>query len=255
MGYLEDLFSLEGKTAIVTGASRGLGRGIAKALNGAGANVVLSGRTANDLEETKKELPVSEKALVIPGDVNDRAYMTYAFDKASEKFGRVDILVNNAGIIRRSPAETYFEKDWDDVIATNLKSAFLWSQESGKRMIASGGGKIINIASVTSFSGSVNVVAYASSKGGMSQMTKALANEWAKHHVNVNAIAPGFFITDATSALRANPERSTHVFSRIPAGRWGMPDDLAGAVIFLASKASDYVHGHILSVDGGWNSY
>jgi 2-deoxy-D-gluconate 3-dehydrogenase len=255
MGYLEDLFSLEGKTAIVTGASRGLGRGIAKALNGAGANVVLSGRTANDLEETKKELPVPEKALVIPGDVTDKSYMIHCFEESVKKFGRVDILVNNAGIIRRNPAENYSEKDWDDVIATNLKSAFLWSQEAGRRMIASGDGKIINIASVTSFSGSVNVVAYTASKGGIGQMTKALANEWAKHRVNVNAIAPGFFITDATSALRANPERSAHVFSRIPAGKWGVPDDLAGAVVFLASRASDYVHGHILSVDGGWNSH
>ncbi len=252
---LTDLFSLEGKVAIVTGASRGLGRGIAEALNMAGAKVVLVGRDMESLAETKSSLQSSSDSLIICGDVTDETFMLSAFNQTLAHFGSIDILVNNAGIIRRNPAMEYTANDWDDVVSTNLTSVFRWSVEAAKRMSNRGGGKIVNIASLLSFSGGMNVVAYAAAKGGVAQLTKALANEWAKFGINVNAIAPGYFETSATEALRANPERSQSILARIPAGRWGEPSDLAGTAIFLTSKASDYVNGHILLVDGGFNSF
>lgn len=254
MSYIADLFSLEGKTAIVTGASRGLGRAIAIAMNGAGANVALIGRNSEELLTTQDSLVSKEKSIVVQCDVTSRHEMTLAFEKIEVQFGSIDILVNNAGIIRRNPALEYTEEDWDAVLETNLSSVFMWSQEAGKRMKANGGGKIINIASILSFSGGLNAVAYAAAKGGVAQMTKTLANEWAKYNINVNAIAPGYFITDATSPLRANDERSAYILSRIPTGRYGEPHELAGTAVFLASKASDYINGHILAVDGGWNA-
>lgn len=254
MSYIADLFSLEGKTAIVTGASRGLGRAIAIAMNGAGANIALIGRNSEELLKTQDSLASKEKSIVVQCDVTSRHEMTLAFEKIEVQFGSIDILVNNAGIIRRNAALDYLEEDWDAVLETNLSSVFMWSQEAGKRMKTNSGGKIINIASILSFSGGLNAVAYAAAKGGVAQMTKTLANEWAKYNINVNAIAPGYFITDATSALRANDERSAYILSRIPTGRYGEPGELAGTAIFLASKASDYVTGHILSVDGGWNA-
>lgn len=254
MSYLADLFSLEGKTAIVTGASRGLGRAIAIALNSAGAKVALIGRNSEELLITQDLLVSKEKSIVVQCDVTSRHEMTLAFEKIVVQFESIDILVNNAGIIRRNPAFEYTEEDWDAVLETNLSSVFMWSQEAGKRMKGNGGGKIINIASILSFSGGINAVAYAAAKGGVAQMTKTLANEWAKYNINVNAIAPGYFITDATSALRANEERSAYILSRIPTGRYGEPDELAGTAIFLASKASNYINGHILAVDGGWNA-
>ncbi len=254
MSYLADLFSLEGKTAIVTGASRGLGRAIAIALNGAGANVALIGRGSEELLTTQDLLVSKDKSIVVQCDVTSRHEMTLAFEKIEVQFQHIDILVNNAGIIRRNPALEYTEDDWDAVLETNLSSVFMWSQEAGKRMKANGGGKIINIASILSFSGGLNAVAYAAAKGGVAQITKTLANEWAKYNINVNAIAPGYFVTDATSALRVNDERSAYILSRIPTGRYGEPDELAGTTIYLASKASDYVNGHILVVDGGWNA-
>ncbi len=253
MSYLAGLFSLEGKTAIVTGASRGLGRAIAIALNGAGANVALAGRDSEELLITQDSLASKEKSIVAQCDVTSRHEMSLAFEKVDIQFGSIDILVNNAGIIRRNPALEFTEEDWDAVLETNLSSVFMWSQEAGKRM-KERGGKIINIASILSFSGGLNAVAYAAAKGGVAQMTKALSNEWSKYNINVNAIAPGYFVTDATSALRANDERSAYILSRIPTGRYGEPDELAGTAIYLASKASDYVNGHILVVDGGWNS-
>ncbi len=254
MSYLAGLFLLEDRTAIVTGASRGLGRAIAIALNGAGANVALIGRDSEELLKTQSLLPSIEKSIIVQCDVTLRHEMSLIFEKIDVQFGSIDILVNNAGIIRRNTALDFTEEDWDAVLETNLSSVFMWSQEAGKRMKANGGGKIINIASILSFSGGLNAVAYAAAKGGVAQMTKALANEWAKYNINVNAIAPGYFVTDATSALRANEERSAYILSRIPTGRYGQPDELAGTAIFLASKASDYVNGHILVVDGGWNS-
>lgn len=254
MSYLDGLFSLGGRTAIVTGASRGLGRAIAIALNGAGANVVLVGRNSDELGATKEMLTQKQNSSIVQCDVTSRNGMTHTFETTIAEFGSIDILVNNAGIIRRSPALEYKEEDWDTVIKTNVSSVFMWSQDAANRMCQNGGGKIINIASILSFSGGQNAVAYAAAKGGVAQLTKSLANEWAKYHINVNAIAPGYFVTDATSALRENDERSSYILSRIAAGRYGQPDELAGAVVFLASRASDYVNGHILTVDGGWNS-
>ena len=255
MDYLTTLFGLDNSTAIITGASRGLGRAAAIALNGAGANVVLIGRDAKKLDETKTLLPDPSRASIIEADVTSDESRKKVIAATLQDFGKIDILINNAGIIRRSPAVDYSVKDWDEVIETNLTSVFHWSQDIAKEMVKSGGGKIINIASVLSFSGGMNVVAYAAAKGGIAQLTKALANEWAKHHINVNAIAPGYFETDATSALRENEERYKSVLSRIPAGRFGDPSELAGAFIFLSSHASDYMNGHILSVDGGFNSF
>lgn len=255
MDELHELFGLDGKTAIITGASRGLGRAAVIALNSAGANVVLIGRDGKMLDETKSLLASPAKSTVFEADVTSAEEREKIITAAVHTFGKIDILINNAGIIRRNPALKYTEKDWDDVIGTNLTSVFQWSQDAAKEMMKTGGGKIINIASLLSFSGGENVAAYAAAKGGVAQLTKALANEWAKHHINVNAIAPGYFITDATSALRSDPVRSPLILSRIPAGRYGEPNELAGAFIFLSSKASDYMFGHILTVDGGFNSY
>lgn len=255
MDYLHDLFGLIGKSAIITGASRGLGRAAALALNGAGANVILIGRDAKMLEETKSLLQDPSNSQIIEGDVTSDQSREKIISAVKQDFGKIDILINNAGIIRRNPVLEYSDEDWDDVIETNLTSVFKWSQSAAKEMVKSGGGKIINIASLLSFSGGINVAAYAAAKGGIAQLTKAFANELAKHHINVNAVAPGYFETDATSALRSNAERSAQIISRIPAGRFGKPDELAGAFIFLASKASDYMNGHIMTVDGGYNSY
>jgi 2-deoxy-D-gluconate 3-dehydrogenase len=254
MSYLKNLFGLEGKTAIVTGASRGLGRAAAVALGNAGASVVLVGRDAEALQETgsaiQNDFWIAEKA-----DVTNRSEMVSVVDKTLERFSGIDILVNNAGIIRRAPAIDFTEDDWNAVIDTNLNAVFNWAQAVGRLMVEQGSGKIINTASLMSFSGGLNVAAYSAAKGGVGQLTKALANEWAKYNVQVNAIAPGYFKTNATAALRANDERAQQILSRIPAGRWGEPDDLAGAFLMLASKASDYMSGHLLVVDGGFLSY
>jgi 2-deoxy-D-gluconate 3-dehydrogenase len=260
MSFLESLFSLHGKTAIVTGASRGLGRAAAIALAGAGANVVLVGRDEAALAEVQKAIISdgthgTDQSHVIIADVTDPEKTMETITFTIQRYGSIDILVNNAGIIRRSPASDYTAHDWNEVIDTDLNAVFQWSQVAGKAMIEQGSGKIINIASLLAFQGGLNVVAYAAAKGGVAQLTKALSNEWAKYGVNVNAIAPGYMITDNTAPLRANSERSAQIFSRIPAGRWGEPEDLAGAIVYLASAASDYVNGHILAVDGGWLAY
>lgn len=255
MPYLDDLFSLNGKTAVITGASRGLGRAMSIALADAGANVVLVGRDFTGLHDTREAIKAKERVHIVQGSVTSQEIIDRTLAEAQRTFGSLDILVNNAGVIRRAAVVDYALKDWEEVIETNLKGVFLWSQAVCRLLKERGSGKVINVASLLSFSGGVNAVAYAASKGGVGQMTKAFANELAPHGVNVNAIAPGYFVTDATAALRANPERSAQVFSRIPASRWGDPSDLAGAVVFLASKASDYVHGHILAVDGGYLSY
>jgi len=260
MSFLESLFSLQGKTAVVTGASRGIGCAAAIALAGAGANIVLVGRDEAALLEVQESIKSngthgSDKSHIVIADVTDPGKTVETIAFTIQHYGSIDILVNNAGIIRRSPAIDYTAHDWNEVIDTDLNAVFQWSQAVGKIMIEQGSGKIINVASLLSFQGGLNVVAYAAAKGGVAQLTKALSNEWAKYGVNVNAIAPGYMLTNATAALRANPERSAQVFSRIPAGRWGEPEDLAGAVIYLASAASDYVNGHILAVDGGWLAY
>ena len=254
MSYLNSLFGLEGKTAIVTGASRGIGRAAAIALAGAGANVVLIGRDEESLQEVIAMIGPDRSDSLI-ANVTDPTSASEVITKTMKRWGTIDILVNNAGIIRRSPAVDYSAHDWYDVIDTDLNAVFNWAQAVGKVMIEQGSGKIINMASLLSFQGGLNVAAYAAAKGGVSQLTKALANEWAKYGLNVNAIAPGYIRTNATAALRADTDRSKQVLSRIPAGRWGEPEDVAGAIVFLASAASDYMNGHILAVDGGWLAY
>lgn len=247
------LFDLRGAVALVTGASRGLGAAAAEVLAEAGADVILLGRDAETLEAGRRALEHYGGAThAIRCDMGAPDEVRRAAAEAQERFGKVDILVNNAGIIRRSPAEEYPLEDWNDVIAVDLTGPFLMAQEIGRGMIARGSGKIINIASLLSFGGGLNVVAYTAAKSALAGVTRALSNEWARHGVNVNAIAPGYFHTEATEALRNNPERYKSLLARIPAGRWGEPDDLKGAILFLASPASRYVHGHILAVDGGW---
>jgi 2-deoxy-D-gluconate 3-dehydrogenase len=247
-----DAFRLDGKTALVTGASAGLGAAMAVALAEAGANVVCHGNTRSPEKTVAAILSLGREAAPVVGDLSRKDAPQLIFEQTLQKFDRVDILVNNAGTIRRSPAIDFSEEDWTTVLNVNLTSVFRLSQLAGRRMIEAGGGKIINIASLLSFQGGVTVPAYAASKGGVAQLTKALANEWAKFGVNVNAIAPGYMQTDNTTALRQDETRNRQILERIPAGRWGEPADLAGAAVFLASPASDYLHGHILTVDGGW---
>jgi 2-deoxy-D-gluconate 3-dehydrogenase len=247
-----DRFNLKGKTALVTGSSRGLGAGIAIALAEAGANVAIHGSRAVPEATQKKLAGMGVKALALVGNVADAAVCSMLVAETIAHFGALDILVNNAGTIRRAPAVDYSEQDWQTVIDVNLTSVFRLTQHAGRDMLARGSGKIINIASLLTFQGGVTVPAYAASKGGVGQLTKAFANEWASKGVNVNAIAPGYMATDNTEALQKDPVRSRQIMERIPAGRWGDPEDLAGAAVFLASSASDYMHGHVLAVDGGW---
>jgi len=195
---------------------------------------------------------IGVRSVALAGDVGDPEVCARLIEETVKHFGTIDILVNNAGIIRRAPAVDYSEEDWKAVIDVNLTSVFLLTQHAGRHMLKRGSGKIINIASLLTFQGGILVPAYAAAKGGVGQLTKAFANEWAAKGVNVNAIAPGYMDTDNTEALKKNPERARQILERIPAGRWGNPDDLAGAAVFLASSASDYVHGHVLVVDGGW---
>jgi 2-deoxy-D-gluconate 3-dehydrogenase len=245
-------FSLEGKTALVTGSSRGLGAGIAVALATAGASVALHGSRSVPEEVQKDVAATGARSVALTGDVGDPAVCARLVEQTVAAFGSIDILVNNAGIIRRAPAAEYSAEDWDAVINVNLNSVFRLTQLAGRHMLAKGYGKIINIASLLSFQGGVTVPAYAAAKGGVAQLTKAFANEWAAKGVNVNAIAPGYMATDNTEALQNNPERARQILERIPAGRWGTPEDLGGTAVFLASSASDYISGHILVVDGGW---
>lgn len=246
-------FDLSGKTALVTGASRGIGQAIAIGLAKAGADIVaVASRSENAAETVAAIHAVGRKASAVGCDQSSPSAITAAVEEAYELTGAVDILVNNAGTIRRSPARDYSDEDWSAVIDTNLTGVFQFCRAIGGKMIDQGHGKIINIASLLSFQGGITVPAYAASKGGLSQLTKALANEWAAQGVQVNAIAPGYIATDNTSALRANPERNAAILARIPTGRWGDATDIAGAAVFLASPASNYVNGHILTVDGGW---
>ncbi len=248
-----DLFSLEGKRALVTGASQGLGQAMAEALASAGAEVVCAGLRPGEADGTVAAIrSAGGRAHAVAADLGDRAAALALADHAEALVGGIDILVNNAGTIRRHPASEFPLEDWDLVLRVNLDAVFLLSQRFGRAMIARGGGKIINTASLLAFSGGITVPAYTASKHAVAGVTRALANEWARHNVNVNAIAPGYMVTDNTRALRDDPVRTQEITARIPAGRWGQPTDLAGAVIFLASPASDYVNGHVLVVDGGW---
>jgi len=247
-----DSFGLSGKTALVTGSSRGLGAGIALALAEAGAQVALHGSQSVPQATQNLIANTGARSIALCGDVSDVSACSRLIDQVMAAFGRIDILVNNAGTIRRAPAADHSIEDWNTVLATNLTSVFRLTQAAGKHMLAQGSGKVINIASMLTFQGGVFVPSYAAAKGGVGQLTKAFANEWASKGINVNAIAPGYMETDNTAALRKDPDRSRQILERIPAGRWGLPADLAGAAVFLASAASDYVHGHILAVDGGW---
>ena len=249
---VKDLFNLDERVAIVTGASRGLGQAMAIALAEAGANVVGVGQSSMSL--TEKEIrKVGKEFLEIKADLTFTEKVNEIVERTIQKFGRVDILVNNAGTIRRQDAIDYIQKDWDDILNLNLKTVFFLSQRVAKEFIKQkSGGKIISIASMLSFQGGIRVPAYTASKSGIAGITKALANEWAKFNINVNAIAPGYMATDNTKAIRDDDKRNLEILERIPAGRWGTPEDLAGAVVFLASKASDYVNGYTLAVDGGW---
>ena len=247
-------FRLDGRVALVTGCRRGIGRGFAQALAEAGADVV---GVSTSLEPSGSEV---EKDVVARGrkfkgyacDFADRRALYAFIERVKKDVPRLDILVNNAGTILRKPAVEHPDDYWDKVIEVNLNAQFILAREFGKDMVARGKGKVIFTASLLSFQGGITVPGYAASKGGVGQLTMALANEWAAKGVNVNAIAPGYIATDNTAALRADPVRSEQILARIPAGRWGTPDDLKGAVLFLSSDASNYVHGTILTVDGGW---
>jgi len=247
------LFDLSGKVALVTGASRGLGAAMALALADAGADIALH---ASAKMPSAIQTAVSAKrrrTRTFTADLADRAATADLVPAVIEAFGRLDILVNNAGTIQRMPAAEHPDAMWDEVIEVNLSSVFRLSRAAGAHMLGRGdGGKIVNIASLLSFQGGITVPGYAAAKGGVAQLTKAMANEWAGKGINVNAIAPGYMNTDNTRALQADAVRSRQIAERIPAGRWGEPEDLNGAVVFLASSASDYVHGHVLVVDGGW---
>jgi 2-deoxy-D-gluconate 3-dehydrogenase len=248
-----DTFKLDGKVALVTGAGQGLGQGMALALAEAGADVAGLDRVPSEQTGTAvRALGRRYQPVVCNLRSANVDELTQIVTGIVAELGRLDILVNNAGIIRRAPAIEFSETDWDDVMAINLKAAFFLSQAAAQVMVKQGGGKIINIASMLSFQGGVIVPSYTAAKSGVAGITRALANEWAKLHINVNAIAPGYMATENTAALRADPNRSTAILERIPAGRWGTPDDLKGVVVFLASGASDYMHGAIVPVDGGW---
>jgi 2-deoxy-D-gluconate 3-dehydrogenase len=248
-----DAFRLDGAVALVTGASAGLGAAMAVALAEAGADVAAHGNSRSPAETCARIERTGRKSAAVTGDLGDRDVSGRLVDEVVAALGRLDILVNNAGIIRRTPAADVSDEDWDAVIEVNLTSAFRLARAAGRHMLASArGGKIVNISSLLAFQGGITVPAYAAAKGGLAQLTKALANEWGGKGINVNAIAPGYMETDITSGLRGDPVRSRQILERIPAGRWGTPDELAGAVVFLASPAARYVHGHVLVVDGGW---
>jgi 2-deoxy-D-gluconate 3-dehydrogenase len=246
------MFRLDGQVALVTGSSRGLGAAMALALADAGADVVLHDRCCSGETERAIREKTGVRTTCIVADLLDRAATVKLVADAVDAMGKVDILVNNAGIIRRAPAAEHEDLDWDEVLEVDLTAVFRLCRAAGGKMVAQGHGKIVNIASLLAFQGGVVVPSYAAAKGGVAQLTKALANEWAASGVNVNAIAPGYMRTENTRALQEDPVRSRQITERIPAGRWGEPADLGGPVVFLASKASDYLNGHVLVVDGGW---
>lgn len=244
-------FDLSGKIALITGASTGLGAGMSLGLAQAGANLVLVD-VVDSAETAAKANVLGGKTKVLIADLMTTSEVNRTITEGIAAFGRVDILVNNAGIIRRAPAIDFSEKDWDDVMTLNSKTVFFLSQGIARDMMKRKNGKIISVASLLSFQGGITVPSYSASKGAVAQITKALANEWAQHGININAIAPGYMETNNTANLRKDPARLKSISDRIPAGRWGTPEDLQGAVVFLASRASDYVNGHVLVVDGGW---
>ena len=249
---MNDMFSLKGKVAIVTGASTGLGQGISLAFAQAGASIL--GVDYIEMTETQAQIEdIGGNFVGVVANLMSIEPLQMIVDRALETFGKVDILVNNAGIIRREDAINFTEKDWDDVMNINIKTVFFLSQAVARQYIKQGlGGKIINIASMLSFQGGIRVPSYTASKSGVMGITRLMANEWAKHKINANAIAPGYMATNNTQQIREDAQRSAAILDRIPAGRWGTPSDLMGPAIFLASSASDYVNGYTLAVDGGW---
>ncbi|MFP3439725.1 2-dehydro-3-deoxy-D-gluconate 5-dehydrogenase KduD [Pantoea ananatis] len=245
-------FSLQDKIAVVSGCNTGLGQAMALGLAEAGCNIVGINQVEPD-ETIKQVTALGRRFLSLKADLRNIDAIPALLDSAIAYFDRIDILVNNAGMIRREDAINFSEQDWDDVMDLNIKSLFFMSQAAARHFIAQGnGGKIINIASMLSFQGGIRVPSYTASKSGVMGITRLLANEWAKHRINVNAIAPGYMVTDNTQQLRADAQRSAEILDRIPAGRWGKPEDLMGPVVFLASRASDYMNGYTIAVDGGW---
>lgn len=243
-------FDLSGRVAAVTGAGSGIGQAIAIELARAGADIAAVGRSSC-AQTVTAVAELGRRAVFVEADIA-RDPAAAVIDRCRDALGPIGILVNNAGIIRRAPAADFTEDDWDAVVDTNLKALFFLSQAAGRSMIEAGCGKIINVASLLSFQGGINVASYTAAKSGVVGLTRLLANEWAAHGVNVNAIAPGYVATSNTAALQADADRHRAIVERIPAGRWGRPDDIGGAAVFLASRAADYVHGHVLAVDGGW---
>ena len=247
-----DAFSLANKVAIVTGCDTGLGQGMALGLAEAGCHIVGVGRKTPH-ETAERVTALGRKFLAIQADLSKQDSITDIVSQTVSQLGRIDILLNNAGTIRRCDALEFSEKDWDDVMNLNVKTLFFLSQAVARQFISQGdGGKIINIASMLSFQGGIRVPSYTASKSGVLGLTRLLANEWAPHNINVNAIAPGYMATNNTQALREDAGRNQEIVDRIPAGRWGKPDDLKGPAVFLASSASDYINGYTLAVDGGW---
>lgn len=247
-----DAFKLTGKVALVTGCDTGLGQGMATGLAEAGCDIVGVNRKIPH-ETAQRVEALGRRFHAIQADLRDQQQLTSIVDEAVAKMGHLDILINNAGTIRRCDAIDFSEKDWDEVMDLNLKSLFFLSQAVARQFIAqSSGGKIINIASMLSYQGGIRVPSYTASKSGVMGLTRLLANEWAKHNINVNAIAPGYMATNNTQQLREDAERNQEILDRIPAGRWGTPEDLQGAAVFLASPAADYINGYTLAVDGGW---
>jgi 2-deoxy-D-gluconate 3-dehydrogenase len=249
-----DKFSLKGKSGIVTGGGTGLGKGIATALVQAGASVLIVGRRMDVLVKTAKELSkFGGPAIPFSADVSQMGHIPKIVEKAVKEFGKIDFLVNNAGAIRRAPVENYSEADWDVVVQTNLKGPFFLSQAVARTMIeAKRPGAIVNTASLIAYIGGKNVPAYAASKAGIKQITMSMANAWASHGIRVNAVAPGWFITELTEALQKDKGRYAEILGRIPMGRWGEPEELGGAVLYLVSDASSYVTGQTFVIDGGW---
>jgi 2-deoxy-D-gluconate 3-dehydrogenase len=248
-----DSFRLDGKVALVTGAGRGLGQAMALGLAEAGADIAGLYRTNYQETQTQVEA-LGRRFLPLQCDLQEAtvARLNEVVDQVVGELGRLDILINNAGIIRRAPALEFGEQDWDDVIRVNLKALFFLSQAAARVMAQQGGGKIINIASMLSFQGGILIPSYTAAKSGVAGLTRAMANEWAAKGINVNAIAPGYMATDVTAPLRADPQRNQAILARIPVGRWGQPAELKGVAVFLASAASNYMHGAIVPVDGGW---
>lgn len=252
MSGILDKFSLKGKVAIISGSSTGLGQGMCVAMAEAGADIL--GVDYVESPETKVKVEaMGRKFHGMVANLMSIDPVQGIVDEAVKVFGKIDILVNNAGIIRRTDIIDFSEKDWDDVLNINLKTVFFFSQAAARQFIKQGtGGKIINIASMLSFQGGIRVVSYTASKSGVAGITRAMANEWAKHNININAIAPGYMATNNTAQLRADAQRSEAILDRIPAGRWGLPDDVMGPAVFLASEASSYMNGYTVAVDGGW---